>query len=64
MNQQDKPRDASGQHKDGITMSQEISDLDLARGDTPPTDQQDKSQEGVGHALGQRKDGNMMPQES
>uniref|UniRef100_A0A0A9EF03 Uncharacterized protein n=1 Tax=Arundo donax TaxID=35708 RepID=A0A0A9EF03_ARUDO len=64
MNQQDRPRDASGQHEDGITMSQESSDLDLTRGDIPPTNQPDKSQEGVGHALGQRKDGNTMPQES
>ncbi|WVZ49736.1 hypothetical protein U9M48_001067 [Paspalum notatum var. saurae] len=69
-NQQGKAQEgcehSSDQCEDGITMSQESPDLDLASGgsDTPPMDQEDKSHEGAEHASGQQlEDGVAMAQE-
>lgn len=65
-NQQDKCIEpASAQLEDGITMSQESSDLDLT-GDngTPLASQEDKPQECVDHASAQPENGITRPQES
>jgi len=70
INQQDKPQEgdehALGQGKDGTTMPQKSSDLDLATGNsgTPLANQEDKPQGCVEHASGQLEDGIGMPQKS
>ncbi|KAG2564069.1 dextranase isoform X2 [Panicum virgatum] len=70
INQQDKPQEgdehALGQGKDGTTMPQKSSDLDLAAGDSDTLlpNQEDKPQECLDLASGQIEDGITMPQES